>query len=339
MKAVILQEPGTFTSITVDTTREPGPGEVLVKVRKIGVCGTDLHAFRGRQPFFSYPRIVGHELGVEVMKKGDQVQGLEPGTYCALEPYLYCGKCSACRRGKTNCCENLQVMGVHVDGGMQEFLTVDAKHLYPSDKLQPEQLALVETLGIGAHAVERAQIDDHDSILVIGAGPIGLSVLQFARAHPVPLTMADINTSRLAFCQQQMGVKHTLDAADPDFVKNLKTALDGDLPTVIFDATGNPKSMQGAINFLAPGGKLLLVGLYQGDFTFHDPLFHKKEVTLMSSRNATGSNFSNIIQMMEDGVINTTPWITHHLTMEEVPTNFHHLFDPQAALIKAMVSV
>jgi len=339
MKAVILQEPGTFASITVNTAREPGPGEVLVKVRKIGVCGTDLHAFRGRQPFFSYPRIIGHELGVKVIKKGDQVHGLEPGTYCALEPYLYCGKCSACRRGKTNCCEKLQVMGVHVDGGMQEFMTVNAGHLYPSDKLQPEQLALVETLGIGAHAVERAQIDDHDSILVIGAGPIGLSVLQFAKAHPVPLVVTDMNSSRLAFCQQQMGVKHTLDAANPDFEKNLKTALGGDLPTVIFDATGNPKSMQGAINFLAPGGKLILVGLYQGDFTFHDPLFHKKEVTLMSSRNATGSNFSNIIQMMEDGVIDTTPWITHHLSMEGVPANFHHLLDPKAALIKAMVSV
>jgi len=334
----MLQEPGHFVQETSAYPKKPGPGEVLVSMRKIGVCGTDLHAFRGRQPFFSYPRVLGHELGVEVLECGENTS-LKKGQYCAVEPYLYCGKCIACRRGKTNCCEKLEVMGVHVDGGMREQMIVSAKNLYPSEKLQPEQLALVETLGIGAHAVERAGIAEDDTVLILGAGPIGLSVVQFAQLSHVPLLVADVNAQRLHFCRQHMQVDAVLDAGQADFSDQLQRLLGGDLPTVVFDATGNPESMQQAIHYLAPAGKLILVGLYQGDFTFHDPLFHKKEVTLMSSRNATGSNFRYIIHLMEEGEIDTRPWITHHLDLNQVVTDFPALLEPTAGVVKAMISV
>lgn len=338
MKKITLQEPGRFVQATADYPKKPGSGEVLVRIRKIGVCGTDLHAFRGRQPFFSYPRVLGHELGVEVLESGEGTH-LTKGQYCAVEPYLYCGRCIACRRGKTNCCEKLQVLGVHLDGGMREQMIVPAQNLYPSEKLQPEQLALVETLGIGAHAVERAGIAEDDTILVLGAGPIGLSVVQFAQLSDVPLLVADINARRLQFCQQHMQVSAVLEAGQADFSDQLKRLLGGELPTLIFDATGNPDSMQQAIHYLAPGGKLILVGLYQGDFTFHDPLFHKKEATLMSSRNSTGSNFRHIIRLMEKGEIDTRPWITHHLDLDQVVTDFPALLEPSAGVVKAMISV
>lgn len=338
MRTVTLKEPGHFSQADVDDPTNPDPGEVLIGIKKIGVCGTDLHAFRGRQPFFSYPRILGHELGIEVLKCGEGVT-LSEGQYCAVEPYLYCGQCIACRRGKTNCCEKLEVLGVHVDGGMREQMIVPAKNLYPSEKLHPEQLALVETLGIGAHAVERSSLAQDDTILVLGVGPIGLSVVQFAQMHGLQLIVADMNTRRLQFCQQNMKVSAVLDAGQDDFEAQLRRLLGGELPTVIFDATGNPESMQQAINYLSPGGKLILVGLYQGDYTFHDPLFHKKEVTLMSSRNSTGSNFRHIISLMEKGEIDTQPWITHHLGLDQVVQDFPSLLEPTAGLVKAMISV
>lgn len=338
MRKVILQKPGHFVREASEYPNSPAPGEVLVRMRKIGVCGTDLHAFRGRQPFFSYPRVLGHELGVEILECGDHTK-LKQGQYCAVEPYLYCGQCIACQRGKTNCCEKLEVLGVHVDGGMCEQMIVPATNLYPSDKLQPEQLALVETLGIGAHAVERASLALDDTILVLGAGPIGLSVVQFAQMLGLPLIVADMNARRLQFCQQNMKVSAVLDAGQDDFEAQLKRLLGGELPTVIFDATGNPESMQKALHYLAPGGKLILVGLYQGDYTFHDPLFHKKEVTLMSSRNSTGSNFRRIISLMEQGKIDTSPWITHHLNLDDVPDGFATLLEPTSGVVKAMVSV
>ncbi len=338
MKTITLQRPSEFMQSDTAYPPEPGPEEVLVQIRRIGVCGTDLHAYRGRQPFFSYPRILGHELGVEVLACGERVH-LRDGQYCAVEPYLYCGTCSACRKGKTNCCEKLEVLGVHVDGGMREQMIVPAKNLYTSDKLQPEQLALVETLGIGKHAVERAAIEKNDAILVLGAGPIGLSVVQFAQLYNIPMVVADLNQGRLQFCQDNMQITAVLKAGHDQFISSLKNALGGDLPSVVFDATGNPDSMHKAIEYLAPGSKLVFVGLFQGNYTFYDPFFHKKEVTLMSSRNATGKDFLTIIHLMEEGSIDTAPWITHHLELDNVVDGFSSLLNPAAGVVKAMISV
>src|SRR3954469_16670771 len=213
MLQITLEKPGQFAA-----TDGPEPtlarDEALVRVHGIGVCGTDLHAFAGRQPFFNYPRILGHELGVEVIDPGDEPNGLKRGDRCSVEPYLNCGRCVACRRGKTNCCTDLKVLGVHIDGGMRPYIAVPARKLHCSKVLDYEQLALVETLGIGAHAVERAEIKSDDVVLVIGAGPIGLSVIQFALLTGATLAVMDVAPSRLAFCRDQLGVKHTLTPAE-----------------------------------------------------------------------------------------------------------------------------
>jgi len=338
MKTITLQKPGEFIQSDTEFPLKPGSDEVLVQIRRIGVCGTDLHAYRGRQPFFSYPRILGHELGVEVIACGENAP-FQKGQHCAVEPYLYCGTCSACRKGKTNCCENLEVLGVHVDGGMREQMLVPAKNLYTSNKLKPEQLALVETLGIGKHAVERAAIEKNDAILVLGAGPIGLAVLQFAQLYDIPLVVADLDQGRLQFCKNNMQVTAVLEAGHDQFIASLKKALGGELPSVVFDATGNPDSMHKALDYLAPGSKLVFVGLFQGDYTFHDPLFHKKEVTLMSSRNSTGKDFRSIIHFMEEGKIDTAPWITHYLKLDDVVDGFPSLLNPAEGVVKAMISV
>jgi hypothetical protein len=338
MKTIVLDQPGHFTLTDTSYPADPAPGEALVRVRRIGVCGTDLHAYRGRQPFFTYPRILGHELGVEIVAIGANDRGLAVGDHCAVEPYLNCGKCIACRRGKINCCASLKVLGVHTDGGMREVIAVPVHKLHKSTKLPLDSLALVETLCIGAHAVRRAQLDPGEFALVIGAGPIGLTVVEGLRHTGATAIVMDINEQRLEFCQQNLGVEHVVNTKD-DPLAQLQAITSGDLPTAVFDATGNPQSMMDAFKYLANGAKLIYVGLFQGDVTFHDPEFHRKEVTLMSSRNATAADFAWVMEHLESGAIDTKTWVTHRAPFDDMIGAFPGWLDPANSVIKAMVEL
>lgn len=339
MNAIRLEEPGRLVAAQVAVPAAPQSGEALVRVHRIGVCGTDIHAYSGRQPFFTYPRILGHELGVEVLATGSEVANVKPGDQCAIEPYLNCGKCIACRRGKSNCCISLQVLGVHTDGGMREQFLVPARKLHTSTKLTLEQLALVETLAIGCHAVDRARIERGEFALVIGAGPIGLSVVQFAIEAGAQVIVLDINSARLDFCQKQLCVTHIINAAQENVLESLKRITSGDLPTIVFDATGSPKSMMSAFEFPAHGGRIVFVSLVQGDVTFNDPNFHRRELTLLATRNARPEDFKGIIGLIEAGRIDTTPWITHRAPFAEVLTEFPKWTRPETGVIKAMIEV
>jgi 2-desacetyl-2-hydroxyethyl bacteriochlorophyllide A dehydrogenase len=338
MLQISLEKPGQFAATQDAPEPVLAPGEALVRVHRIGVCGTDLHAFAGKQPFFSYPRVLGHELGVEVIDPGSEPHGLKRGDRCSVEPYLNCQRCVACRRGKPNCCTELKVMGVHIDGGMRPLLAVPARKLHRSDKLNYEQLALIETLGIGAHAVERAEVKPADTVLVIGAGPIGLSVIQFVLVTGATLAVMDVSDPRLAFCRDQLGVKHTL-APGADMPAQLKAIFGGDLPTIVIDATGNPKSMAGTFDLPAHGGRIVFVGLFQGDVSFNDPNFHRRELTLCASRNALPGTFRDIIALVEAGRVNTQPWITHRFTLADTPTVFPRDIAGNPAVLKAMIEV
>ncbi|MDP6775221.1 MAG: zinc-binding alcohol dehydrogenase family protein [Candidatus Latescibacteria bacterium] len=336
MRTIVLEEPGRFVR---GDTESPGAipnGHARVRVHRVGICGSDLHAYRGRQPFFSYPRIVGHELGVEVLEVAPDVQGLAPGGRCAVEPYLNCGTCIACKRGKTNCCAELEVMGVHVDGGMREEIVVPADKLHASATLSDDQLALVETLGIGAHAVGRANPRPDESVLVMGAGPIGLSVIQFAQVTGAQVIVVELSAQRLAFCRDQFGVGHAVDGNDQP-LEHVREILNGDLPEVVFDATGSPASMMTAFDYVANGGRLTLVGLVQSDITFFDPEFHRRELTLLSSRNAVGGDLSRVIGLMERGEIDTGPWITHRTDYDSLIEEFPALLEPEQGLVKAIM--
>jgi 2-desacetyl-2-hydroxyethyl bacteriochlorophyllide A dehydrogenase len=339
MKTVRLEEPGRLALVDTDAPAAPGGGEALVRVRRVGVCGTDLHAFGGSQPFFSYPRILGHELGVEVIAAGPGVSNVTAGDRCSVEPYLNCGACIACRRGRPNCCTELRVLGVHVDGGMREELVVPARKLHPSASLELDQLALVETLAIGCHAVERAAPAAGEFALVIGAGPIGLSVMQFASEAGARVIALDVSAGRLEFCRRALHVPHTLNPATEDPVRGLLRITGGDLPTAVFDATGNPRSMAAAFDYPAHGGKLVFVGLFQGDVAFSDPNFHRRELTLLASRNALPADFTRIIGLIESRRIDTAPWITHRSTLAGVAGAFPSWTRPEIGVIKAMIEV
>lgn len=337
MRTVVLQEPTRFSLIETPEP-VPVPGEALVRIHRLGICGTDLHAFAGRQPFFTYPRILGHELGVEVVDPGTDPHGLKAGDRCSVEPYMNCGACHACRRGLPNCCANLKVIGVHADGGMRPLLAIPARKLHRSDKLDFDQLALVETLGIGAHAVERSGAGAGDYVAVVGAGPIGMGVIQFARALQARVVVVDTSEARLEFCRTHLGVTHTLNPQQADMKASLLEIGGGDPPSIVFDATGNRGSMQASFEMPGHGGRLVFVGLVQGDLIFNDPSFHRRELTVFASRNALPDTFRSIIAMIEAGRIDTSPWITHRFPLDEVPARFPGLAqDP--SLIKAVVHV
>jgi 2-desacetyl-2-hydroxyethyl bacteriochlorophyllide A dehydrogenase len=336
VKTIVLEEPGRFQLADRAAPPAPAPGEALVRVRRVGVCGSDLHAFRGKQPFFTYPRVVGHELGVEIVALGRAEADLTVGDRCAVEPYLHCGRCIACRRGKTNCCVDLQVLGVHTDGGMRELMTVPAAKLHRSRTLSMDQLALVEMLTIGAHAVRRAQPEAGENVLVVGAGPIGLSVIRFAQLTGANVVVLEISERRRQFCRQHLKVETCLDGrTDP--AAALQAVFKGDLPTTVFEATGNPSSMMQSVQYVANGGKLTFVSLVQGDLTFRDAELHRRELTLLRSRNATGADFAWAIQMVEEGKIDLAPWLTHRAPADAMIAAFPEWLDPERGVIKAVV--
>jgi 2-desacetyl-2-hydroxyethyl bacteriochlorophyllide A dehydrogenase len=336
MRAIVLEQPGVLHAVDIDSAPEPGPDQANVIVRRIGLCGTDFRAFQGTQPFLQYPRMLGHELAVEVREVGKNNRGLAVGDRCAVEPYLDCGTCAVCRRGKSNCCVNLKVLGVHVDGGMAGQITLPVSKLHKSETLSLDQLAIVEPLAIGAHAVQRAAAEPLDSVLIIGMGPIGLSVAESVRRTVGEVIVMDIDEQRLDFCQYTLGFRHRINAKT-DFFPQLRKILAGELPTVVFDCTGNHDSMQSAFKYVGHGGKLVFVGLFAGDITFDDPAFHARELTVLSSRNATSQDFLRVMQAMEAGQINSVSWVTHQVSSLEFLKLFPQWAAHQDPPLKAII--
>jgi len=337
MKTLICTTPG---NLEYKTGEKPilTKGHAIIKIKRIGICGTDLHAFEGTQPFFEYPRILGHELSGELMDF-DGAPGFEVGEKVTFIPYFNCGVCIACRNGKPNCCTDIKVCGVHIDGGMVEYLSVPSYSFVHGDGLSFDELALIEPLAIGAHGIARAAVKKGEFVLVIGAGPIGLGAIEFARIADGEVIVLDMNQSRLDFCKIHLEIRHAINANDPDVTGRLKTITGGDMPTIIIDATGSQKAINNAFQYLAHGGRFVLIGLQRGEISFCHPEFHKREATLMSSRNATRADFEQVINAMKNGLIDPKTYITHQVGFDEVKRDFKTWLDPANGVIKAMVSL
>ena len=341
MQALLLEQPKTFRFIDIPEPPPPGPGEAVVRVHAVGICGTDYSGYLGKMPFFSYPRIPGHELGVEVVAVGPGVANVRPGDRCCVEPYINCQQCSSCQRGLTNCCEHHQTVGVHCDGGLRPLFTVPARKLHPSPRLSHAQNALVETLAIGCHAVDRAAPKQEETVLVIGAGPIGLSALEFAKLTGARVIVMDMAASRLAFVRERMGVADTVaasgTAADEAEIASITA---GRMCDVVIDATGSNASMAGALRLCSFGGRLVYVGITQAEISFpHAPVMHRRELTLLASRNALSRDFTRIISLIEEGRIDTQPWITHHVPFADTIRAFPGFLEPGSGVIKAVIEM
>lgn len=340
MRAIRLEQPRQLDYVEIPAPVGPGPGQALVRTHRMGICGTDLSGYLGRMPFFKYPRIPGHELGVEVLDVGEGVTQVSPGDRCSVEPYMNCGTCFACRRGQGNCCENLNVIGVMVDGGLCSEFLIRADKLHPSTSLNYEQLALVETLAIGCHATDRGAPQAGDHVLIIGAGPIGLSVLEFTRISGAQVTVMDRNDDRLRFCRDVYGVPHTIRfQGDGSELEEMNRITSGDRFLIVIDATGNAQSMSSALQFVASTGRLVYVGITTGEVQFAHPLLHRPEMSIHGSRNAMPEDFRRIIRLIEEGVINTKPWITHRVPFDYLVRDFEIFTRPETGAIKAIVEL
>jgi 2-desacetyl-2-hydroxyethyl bacteriochlorophyllide A dehydrogenase len=337
MRTLICNEPG---NLEYKTAEKPvvTKAHAIIKIKRIGICGTDLHAFEGTQPYFGYPRILGHELSGELVEF-DEAPGFTPGEPVTIIPYLNCGTCIACRNGKPNCCVNIKVCGVHIDGGMVDYLSVPSYALVHGQGLSFDELALVEPLAIGAHGIARSHIKPGEFALVIGAGPIGLGAIEFARIEGARVIVMDINQRRLDFCKQLLKVDHILNAGSLDLADQLKEITSGDMPTVVIDATGSQKAINNAFQYLAHGGRFVLIGLQKGDISFSHPEFHKREATVMSSRNAMRGDFEHVIACMKDGSVKPETYITHRVNFDEIKRDFESWLDSASGVIKAMVTL
>lgn len=337
MQALICTQPGSFKYIDkVQPVLQPG--QAILKIKRIGICGTDLHAFKGTQPFFTYPRILGHEIAADLVE-AEGAEGFIAGEAVTIIPYFNCGTCIACRNGKPNCCSSIKVCGVHIDGGMAQYLSVPSYSLVKSQGLGYDELAMVEPLAIGAHGVRRAGIMPGEFVLVIGAGPIGLGTMEFARIAGAKVIALDINDQRLQFCKGRLKVDYTINAATEDVTARLNEITNGDMPTVVIDATGSRKAINNALQYLAHGGRFILIGLQKEAISFSHPEFHKRETTLMSSRNATRQDFDHVINSMKKGLVGPTTYITHRVNFNALKNVFETWLDPANGVIKAMVEV
>lgn len=341
MQALQLEKPHAFRVIDIPEPAAPGPGEAVVAVRAVGICGTDYGGYLGKMPFFSYPRIPGHELGVEVVAVGPGVTNVAVGDRCCVEPYINCQQCHSCRRGLTNCCEHHQTLGVHCDGGLRPLFTVPARKLHRSPKLAHEQNALVETLAIGCHAIDRGAPTSAETVLVIGAGPIGLSAVEFAKLSGARVIVIDRVAARLAFVRERMGVADTLLATGgPSDLDAVRELTDGRFCEVVVDATGSNASMGEALAYAAFGGRIVFVGITQAEVSFpHAPVMHRRELSILASRNALSRDFRRIIGLIEARQIDTAPWITHRIPFADTIATFPTLLEPASGVIKAVVEM
>ncbi|UKM63816.1 zinc-binding alcohol dehydrogenase family protein [Flavobacteriaceae bacterium GSB9] len=334
MKYIVCEKPGEFILKEKEAPKRK-KGEALLKIKKVGICGTDLHAYGGNQAFFTYPRILGHELASEVLEIDDNENGIKAGDKVVVMPYVSCGTCIACTNGKTNCCTNIKVLGVHADGGMQEQITVPDNILLPANNLSDNEMAIVEPLAIGAHAIRRANIQNGETVAVVGCGPIGIGIMKLAQIAGAKVIAIDMNEQRLAYAKDKIGVDYVVKAGDYA-IEDILKITNGDLCTAVFDASGNKFALEACPSYMSHGGRFILVGLSKGDLTYNHPAVHAKEMTLMCSRNATTEDFEHVISVLNQ--FPTDSFITHAVDFTEMIQHFDSWLKPETGVIKATVS-
>ena len=294
MRAFVLQKPG---QASIETVPEPvvGKGDVLLKVRMVGFCGSDLNSFRGLNPLVSYPRILGHEVSATVVDGGDSSVGI--GTDVALSPYTSCGKCASCRRKRPNVCQFNQTLGVQRDGALSEFIAVPREKLYPA-KLTPKELCLVEPLTVGFHAVSRGSVTADDSVAVFGCGGVGLGAIVGSSSRGAPTICIDVDDEKLALARRAGGT-HTINSAQDRLHDRLLEMTDGRGPDVVIEAVGTPSTFRAAVEVVAFTGRVVYIGYAKEPVSYETRLFVQKELDILGSRNAGPEDFAAVVRLLE----------------------------------------
>lgn len=295
MKALVLAEPGKAHLADVPRPTA-GPGEALLRIRRVGLCGSDLNSFRGRNPLVSYPRIPGHEIAATIVEMNGAHPSLSVGMDVTLSPYTSCGQCASCRRGRNNACQFNQTLGVQRDGGLTEFLSIPFTRLFPA-KLSLEALCLVEPLTVGFHAAERGRVAAAETVAVIGCGGVGLGAIAAAAFRGATTIAIDIDDAKLAIAAKA-GAAHTLHAERENLSRALQQQTGGRGPDVIIEAVGNPATFRTAVDEVAFAGRVVYIGYAKEPVSYETRLFVQKELDILGARNAQPEDFRHVIAML-----------------------------------------
>ena len=312
-----------------------GKDEALLRVKYVGICGSDVAIYKGTQPFGSYPRIPGHEFSAEIVEIDENPKGLKKGMIVTATPYFNCAKCYACKCGKTNCCEDNQTMGVQRDGAFAEYCVVPVSKLYHAKGISDDYLTLIEPFCISYHAVKRANLKKEDTVLIFGAGPIGTFAAVAAKQLGCRVIISDLLESRLKLAGEICGVE----TATPDELDKLLSAVNnGGGADVCIEAVGVSNTFLSCIDRVCFGGKIILIGNGKTETTFNHSIILKKELQIFGSRNSL-FEFEDAINMMSEGSLNLEKIVTHVLPFEKVQEAFDILANNDGTASKVLVKI
>ncbi len=335
MKVIHINKPGEIKIIEREMP-VPKKGEALLKIKYCGICGADVATFTGNQPFASYPRIPGHEFSAEIVKIEDNILGLEKGMVVTANPYFNCGKCYSCQRGKVNCCESNETMGVQRDGSFAEYITMPIERIYKGHGLTAKQLALVEPFTISYHAVNRGNIQKGHNVLVFGAGPIGILAMISAKLKGANVFVVDILEERLQKALS-MGADGIINATKDDIKSLVDKITNSQGMDVCIEATGNPETFIGSIESLAYGSQIILIGNGKRETTFNHSVLLKKEVNLYGSRNSLKKDFEELIGFMATKEVVIDNIITHIFDLDQALDGFKGLTHNDGSMLKVLI--
>ena len=336
MKAALLHAPGQLELLDMPQPA-PGPGEVLVRVRAAGICGSDVHAYRGSSAFQVYPVIPGHELAGEVVALSEGATSLAIGEHVVVDPMVRCGQCYPCRSGRYNCCTTLRVMGVHANGGFAEFVAIEAARLHRISASVPfEAAAMVEPLCVAAHSVSRGRVSERDNVLVIGAGTIGLGALIMARQQGARVAITDPIPEKLRVAEA-LGADLAINPGDRDVLQAVLDWTDGEGPTVVIEAVGHPRTMRAALDYVSSAGRVVIVGITPQEVPFPIPLIVRKELDILASRNSR-EQFPRVVALLESGKVDARQLISHTLPFERVHEAFALIAERPAEVRKIVLT-
>lgn len=336
MKAVQVPTAHELRIIEQERPAVVNADDVLVKIKRVGICGSDMHIYHGTNPLATYPRIVGHEVAGEVAEVGSAVTGLQPGDHVVVEPINYCGECYACRKGRPNVCEKLSVFGVHEDGGMREYAVLPEKQLHSVNKdLSWDEIVLAEPYTIGAQAVWRGNVEAGDTVLIQGCGPIGICILKLAKIAGAHVFMTDLSEERMAFAKES-GADEVINAGKESVKDRILELTDGTGPNVVIDAVGMPATVELSIDLVSPAGYVVVLGFDERPSAIPQLPITKKEITIVGSRLQT-NQFGKVVDLLNSGELRSDGLITHKFALDDVQEAFNYVENNPDKVRKALI--
>ena len=336
MKAVVISTPGEVSVREVDTPI-PARGEVLLRMQYVGFCGSDLSTYLGKNSMVIYPRVPGHEISGVITALGKEVpDGFAVGDAVTVVPYTNCGDCPSCRRGRSYACRENQTLGVQREGAMQEYITIPWQKILPAPKLNELELAMVEPLTVGFHAIKRGRVDKSDVVMVLGCGMIGAGAIAGAALRGATVIAVDIDENKLDLAIA-LGAHHSINSRVLDLHQELERLTGGDGPDVVVEAAGNPVTYRAAVDEVAFTGRVICIGYAASEVSFATKLFVQKELNIIGSRNATPEDFRTVISYMEKGTFPLDKMITRKVKPDEAADALKEWAGEPGSVMKILV--